>query len=118
MRSQVTAQRIGAGTLFKLLLIGSVIVHVVATLLVILLTVIGVLPLENTYGDADITASPLVVLLGYLVVGVVLSPLWAGIIWLSVWPGLWLYSLVRRIRIVYLSGDDGRGDQLRDAAGP
>ena len=106
MRSAITAKRIGAGSTFKLLFLGFVVFHVTSTVIVMLLTAVGILPLESTYADTGVATTPMLFLLAYLAAGLVLSPLWVGTLWLSIWPGLWLYSLVRPTRISYVAVDD------------
>jgi len=103
MHSVVKAKRIGAGSTFKLLFIGSVVFHIATTLLMMLLTLVGVVPLENAYVGSDISVSPMLVLLAYLVAGLILCPVWVCALWLSIWPGLWLYSLVRYTHIGYVA---------------
>ncbi len=108
MHSVVKAKRIGAGSTFKFLFIGSVVFHITTTFLVMLLTLAGVVPLESAYVDSDISVSPMLFLLAYLIAGLMLSPVWVGALWLSIWPGLWLYSLVRSTQIGYVAVDAER----------
>jgi len=47
---------------------------------------------------------------GYLLIGLVFSPVWVGILWLSIWPGVWLYSLFWSMEIWYVPPDERSGD--------
>ncbi len=94
----VIARRIGGGTLYKLLLIGMVSLHLVITLTVLVLVLVGVLPVEAQRPPVIISLG---IVAAYLVIGIVTAPLWVGIMWLGIWPGLWIYSLLRPILLRY-----------------
>lgn len=104
MSSRILVKRISGGTTFKLIFIGFVVFHISSTLLVAVLVVLGFLPLEAT--DATASVSPLVAVIAYLLVGMIFSPIWVGALWLSVWPGVWLYSLFRPVNLGYLPDDE------------
>ena len=98
--NEISSQRIGAGTFFKLLLVGGIFTHI----LLVVVVMIGVLLGLFTPTEADI---PMPVwkserfLLGYLVVGMIFIPFWAGMFWLSSYPGIWLYSKFKPMTLVY-----------------
>ena len=85
--NEIHIQRIGAGTFFKMLLVGGVLTHI----LLVVVVMIGVFLGLFTPTEADI---PMPVwkselfLLVYLVVGIVFVPFWAGLLWLSIYPGI------------------------------
>ena len=100
----VIAQRIGGGTLYKLLLIGMVWLHLVTSLTVLVLVVVDVLPMEAGLPPGAEEPSMIITLgiaAAYMAIGVVTAPLWVGIMWLGIWPGLWIYSLLRPIVLRY-----------------
>ena len=105
--NEIHSQRIGAGTFFKMLLVGGVFTHI----LLVVVVMIGVLLGLFTPTEADI---PMPVwkselfLLGYLVVGIVFVPFWAGLLWLSIYPGIWLYSKFKPMTLFYkpVSGNE------------
>ncbi|MEJ2133146.1 MAG: hypothetical protein P8Y95_16320 [Gammaproteobacteria bacterium] len=106
--TSVEAIRIGGATFYKLLLIGMVSAHVVITLSVMVLVLLGVMPIEAEKPPIPISLG---ILGAYLLVGIVAAPLWVGVFWLGIWPGLWIYSLVRPVRLRYhalaADADDG-----------
>jgi len=106
MRSKISAKRISGGTTFKILLVGFLTFHIVSTLIAIALVVIGVLPLEAT--NPELT-TPLLFLVAYLIIGVLFCPVWVGFLWLSIWPGIWLYSLFRPMDLGYVPPDAQKG---------
>ncbi len=98
--NEISSQRIGAGTFFKLLLVGCVFTHI----LLVLVVMIGIFLGLFTPTEADI---PMPVwkselfLLGYLVIGMIFVPFWVGIFWLSIYPGIWLYSKFKPMTLFY-----------------
>ena len=94
----LSVKRLGGGTLYKLLLIGMLSLHVVITLTVAVLVLLGVLPVE---ADEPPLAMTLAFMGGYLAVGIVTAPIWVGALWLGIWPGLLIYSFVRPMRLRY-----------------
>ncbi|MGI9327430.1 MAG: hypothetical protein ACR2PZ_19585 [Pseudomonadales bacterium] len=100
MQSQILVKRISGGTTFKLIFIGFLVFHVSSTLLVAALVLLGILPLEAT--DSAETVSPLLAVIAYLLIGMIFSPIWVGALWLSIWPGVWLYSLIRPVNLGYI----------------
>ena len=100
----LTVRRLAPGTLFRLLMLGAVVFHVASSLIVLLLVAAGVLPFDAAADEVPLSTLLLIVA-AYLVAGVIFTPLWAGVLWLAVWPGLWLYSMVRTIDIRYTLPD-------------
>ena len=98
----ISSQRIGAGTFFRLLLIGGVFTHILLVLVVMIGTLLGLLTPSAADIPMPIWKSELF-LLGYLVVGIILVPIWAGIFWLSIYPGIWLYSKFKPMTLFYKS---------------
>ena len=98
---KVVAKRIRGGTFFKLLLIGSVVTHILATLLVMISVALGLFEPTQAGEPIPILKSELFLLI-YLVVGAIFAvPIWAGIFWLSLYPGIWVYSIFRPTEIHY-----------------
>jgi hypothetical protein len=98
---KILAKRIKGGTFFKLLLVGSVVTHVVMTLLVMILVASSFFEPTQAGEPMSILKSELF-LVAYLVVGAIFAvPIWAGIFWLSMYPGLWIYSRFRLTEINY-----------------
>ena len=101
MAQHIEVRRISGKSLFKVLFVGLLVFHVATTILVILLTLLGVLPLEASTQDVELTS-----LLGfvgaYLLIGILFSPIWVGVLWLTVWPGLWLYSKFKTTTLSYI----------------
>lgn len=97
----VLAKRIKGGTFFKLLLIGSVVTHIVMTLLVMILIALGFFEPTQPGEPMSILQSELF-LIAYLIVGAIFAvPIWAGMFWLGLYPGLWIYSRFRLTEIHY-----------------
>lgn len=109
MNSTITVQRISGGSTFKVLFIGCLTLHIVSTLIVAALVMAGILPIEPTYAVDTESMAPIFILGAYLLVGVVLSPVWVGVLWLSIWPGVWLYSLFRPMNLAYVPRDERPG---------
>jgi len=96
----INTQRIAGGTFFKLLLTGSVLTHVLLVLIVMLGTLLGIFTPTQIDMPMPVWKSELF-LLGYLFLGLILMPLWAGIFWLSIYPGIWLYSRFKPMVLFY-----------------
>ena len=106
MLSTITVKRISGGALFKVLLVGFLSFHLVSTLAVVALVLVGLLPAESTSSSVPETMTVILILGGYLLAGVLFSPIWVGILWLSIWPGVWLYSLFRSMNLGYVPADE------------
>ncbi|MDH3642101.1 MAG: hypothetical protein OES38_08390 [Gammaproteobacteria bacterium] len=106
MSSTITVKRISGSTTFKVLFVGFICFHVVTTLLAAILVLIGVLPLELADPASIDAMTPLLILGTYLLVGVLFSPIWVGFFWVSIWPGVWLYSLFRNMELGYVPSDE------------
>lgn len=106
MVRNIEVARVSGSTLFKMLFVGSLAFHVLITLLIILLTLAGILPLE-TSAEYVPSTSLIGFLVGYLMLGILLSPFWVGALWLSIWPGLWLYSNFKTMKIHYIEQPNG-----------
>ena len=104
MLTKVLAKRISAATTFKILFVGFVVFHVASSMVVAVLVLLDVLPLEPP--TEPLPFNPLLAVFAYLVVGFLLSPMWVGVAWLSIWPGIWLYSLLRPMKLEYVPSDD------------
>lgn len=99
-------KRISGTSIFKILFIGGLVVHVVITLFIAALVAVGLQPIgESTNLVPTDTMTPIAFLGAYLVLGVVLSPAWVGALWLSIWPGVWLYSQFRPMNLGYIPTD-------------
>jgi hypothetical protein len=106
MRSKITVKRVSGGTTFKLCFVGFLAFHTVSTLLIAALVVVGILPLEATASPETELMTPLLAVIAYLFVGLVFSPIWVSALWLSIWPGIWLYSLLRPMNLGYIPTDE------------
>lgn len=109
MSSSIIVKRISGGTTFKILFVGFLAFHIISTLVVFVLVMIGALPLDTTNPTVTELMTPILFLGAYLLVGVVLSPIWVGALWLSIWPGVWLYSLFRSMNLSYVPPDEQCG---------
>jgi hypothetical protein len=98
----INTQRIGGGTFFKLLLVGAVFSHILLVLIVMLGTLLGIFTPTEAYMPMPVWKSELF-LLGYLVLSLIFMPLWAGIFWLGLYPGIWLYSKFKPMVLFYKS---------------
>ena len=97
---KVLSKRISGGTFFKLLLIGSVVTHIVLVLTVMVGVLIGWF--EPTHGDEPMSKLDAELFLAaYLIIGASLTPIWAGIFWIGLYPGIWLYSKLKPMEIYY-----------------
>ena len=97
---KVLSKRISGGTFFKLLLIGSVVTHIVLVLTVMVGVLIGWF--EPTRGDEPMSKLDAELFLAaYLIIGASLTPIWAGIFWIGLYPGIWLYSKLKPMEIYY-----------------
>ena len=95
----ILIQRLAGGTTFKLLFVGYLVFHLSTTLLVAVALPLGLLPLEPTPDTAN---TPVMLIVGgYLLIGIIFAPFAVGMFWLSLWPGLWVYSLLRPMRISF-----------------
>ena len=97
---ELTIQRIGGGTVYKLLLIGSIVTHV----LISVIGIVGMLFGMFTAIEAGLPITSFnaeLITLIYLVVGVLIMPLWAGVFWLGIYPGIWVYSKIKPMDIRY-----------------
>jgi hypothetical protein len=90
--------------MFKVLFVGFLAFHTFSTLLIAVLVLAGALPLDPT--SATESVGSLFAVLAYLLVGVVFSPIWVGALWLSIWPGVWLYSFFRPMILGYIPPDE------------
>lgn len=106
MISRIVVKRISGATTFKVLFVGFLTFHVITTLVIAVLVLFGVLPLEPASQTATESMAPFFAVLAYLLLGVVLSPVWVGALWLSIWPGIWLYSTIRPMNLGYISLDE------------
>jgi len=104
MPSKIAVKRISGGTTFKVFFIGFLVFHIISTLFIAVLVLVGVVPLEATNATESVT--PLFAVIAYLLVGVLFSPIWVGALWLSIWPGVWLYSLFRPMDLGYIPPDE------------
>ena len=98
----VNVERIGGGTLFKLLLVGATFTHIILVLAVMLGTLLGIFSPTEANIPMPVWKSELF-LLGYLVFGLLFMPFWAGIFWLGLYPGIWLYSKFKSMVLYYKS---------------
>ena len=96
--NKVIAQRISAGTFFKLLLIGILFIHLVTCVIGAALIFMGVFSEGSNVAGITFTLGYLVV---YFILGVFLMPLWAAFFWLCIYPGIWIYSLMYPVGICY-----------------
>ena len=105
MPSKIIVKRISGSTMFKVLFLGFIAFHTTSTLLIAVLVVAGVLPLDSTPPVPE-TMTVLYAVGAYLLVGIVFSPIWVGALWVSIWPGVWLYSFVRPMTLGYVPPDE------------
>jgi len=99
--AKVIARRIKGGSFFKLLLVGSVITHILMTLLVMILVALGFFEPTQAGEPMSILRSQLF-LVAFLLVGAIIAvPIWSGIFWLSLYPGIWVYSKFKLTEIHY-----------------
>ena len=98
---KVLAKRIKGGTFFKLILVGSVITHILMTLFVMALVALGFFEPAQAGEPMSVLQSELF-LVAYLIVGAIFAiPIWAGIFWLGLYPGIWIFSKFRLTEIHY-----------------
>ena len=106
MPSEIIVKRISGSTMFKVIFLGFLAFHTMSTLLGAVLVIAGVLPLETTASAAPETISVLYAVGAYLLVGLFFSPIWVGALWVSIWPGVWLYSFFRPMKLRYVPHDE------------
>ena len=92
--------------MFRVLFLGFLAFHTMSTLFVAVLVIAGVLPLETTAPPVPETIPVLYAVGAYLLLGVLFSPIWVGALWVSIWPGVWLYSLFRPMKLRYVPHDE------------
>lgn len=98
---KVLSKRIRGGTYFKLILVGSVITHVLVTTLFMILVALGFFQPTQAGEPMPLLKSELFLAI-YLIAGVLLViPIWAGVLWLSSYPGIWILSKFRATEIHY-----------------
>ena len=100
--NKISSQRIGAGTFYKLLLVGGIFTHILLVLVVMIGTSLGLFTPTEAEIPMPVWKSELF-LLGYLVVGIIFVPFWAGIFWLGIYPGIWSYSKFKPMTLFYKS---------------
>ena len=104
----VDAQRIGFGTVFRILLIGNLIFPLLLLVVLTLLSGAGV-PLYQS-GDEYVTGFEA---LKWGAVGIVLwipwAVVWSGLFWLGIVPSLWIYARLRPFPIAYRTRPEPAG---------
>jgi len=93
-------QRLSGGTFFKLLLFGSVFTHVLLVLFVMMGALFGMFSPTEGEIPMPIWKSELF-LLAYLFLGILFMPIWAGIFWIGLYPGIWLYSKFKPMVLLF-----------------
>ena len=106
MPSEIIVKRISGSTMFKVIFLGFLAFHTISTLLVAVLVIAGILPLETTASPVPETIPVLYAVGAYLLIGILFSPIWVGALWVSIWPGVWLYSLFRPMKLRYVPHDE------------
>lgn len=99
--NEIHSQRIGAGTFFKLLLVGGVFTHILLVVVVMIGVSLGLITPAEVDNPMSVWKSELF-LLGFLVIGIVFVLFWVGILWLCIYPGVWLYSKFKPMTLFYM----------------
>jgi len=97
----ITVKRIAATTLFKLLFIGSVINHLILCFIIFLAMIFG----TPSAGQESSFVVDFGFLAGYLAGGIFLIPFSAVFFMLLIWPGIWLFSRFKPIKIGYIPNE-------------
>lgn len=97
----VEVERISVGTVFKLLIVGFGVMHLVTALLFIVIMLLGV-DEEKFADDGASIFSSVLWALGYLAAGVALVPIWASIGWVCIYPGIVLWSFCRPMKLGFI----------------
>jgi hypothetical protein len=104
MKTEVI-ERISSTTILKLLFLGNVITSVMLTLFLTLFVMIGILPLGS--GADEISFSVSLGAIGiYFGFSIIILPFAVLGIWLSTFPGLWLWSKFKPISVTYMPTSD------------
>ena len=97
----VIVNRLSAGTLFKILSIGTIGVYVVLGLALMIMTILGY-PLQAVDGESIGMIKSILFIIAFTMVGIITSPMWSAILWLCIWPGLKVYSMFSPMKIRYI----------------
>ena len=100
--SEIVVTRLSPGSIFKLLLIGMCSFQITFSLVLLSMMLLGGGSFDDIYGEPITYLASYTALAFYLLLGLLTAPFWAGIVWLIIWPCMWLYSNVRPIRIRYV----------------
>ena len=105
MTQTLRIQRLAFRTLFKLFCIGLLFAHVAGTLVLFVSVVADVTPAMMAGEKLAPHLGGAVVLI-YLVLGLLLVPLWAAVLWCGIAPGLWVYSRIRPVSIAFRPAEE------------
>lgn len=96
----INSKRISGGTFYKLLLVGSIFTHVIVVLIVMVGALWGnFLPTEA--GEPMSIMGSQLFFFVYFILGLIFMPFWAGVFWLCLFPGIWLYSKFNTMVLAY-----------------
>ena len=100
--NEIVVARLPPGSIFKLLLIGMCSFQVAFSLIVLGMMLVSDGTLQTPSGEPSEYLSSYTALALYLLLGLLSTPFWAGVAWLIIWPGMWLYSKISPIKIRYV----------------
>ena len=97
----IRVQRIDGPTFLNLLLVGSLVTHVLFTVFAMALVPFAGVEAVTSAGESLAIWQQELVLAGYLFIGVFFAAFWALILWLGLYPGIWVYSKISPLRLGY-----------------
>ena len=97
----VLIKRVSAGTIYKILTVGSLGGYFLLGIFIFFMTLFG-LPLETASGESIGIVKSMAISLGVMLFGLITAPLFGGILWLTMWPALWLYSKFKLMKVSFI----------------
>lgn len=98
MRTE-TVEKLSPITILKLLVIGQLVTLFMLAMVLFLMVIVGILPLgPGNEASMSLSFSALGIYIGATIITL---PFWIFCLWLSMVPGLWLWSKFRTISISY-----------------
>jgi hypothetical protein len=100
--NEISMSRLSAGSVFKLILIGTFSVHLAFVLLFLVFMVLSGSPLHAPGGEPTTYLYSYLMVFSYLLFGLIFVPFGAAIAWVHVWPCMWVYSIFFDMKIRYV----------------